>query len=896
MHEESGSQPKHNLPLLHHPDWAKSSLGLPLHWPSALQHHLRLLHHSTFPMVLFWGKEALVFYNQAFVDLAEPYFNHPQPYGKSALHDFPESWITLTEAMREVYRTGKSLQEAPSLYPFNHQPLQFHWSPVWEEEPVGVLLTLIKTSPPPEWLNELETSRDELAFAVNAAELGTWDLNPQTLTFTANQRLKDWFGFDNNEIIDLEKAIQGVSPGDRRKVREALNAALQFPGGGKYALQHGIIHSGTGKERMVRARGKVLFNEAGEAYRVNGTLQDITEEIYAQNAYKASEENFRQLILQAPVGILLLKTEMFLIEMVNDTFLQLTGKQKSELKGRVLWDVFPEAREMGFEAILKRVLGSGKGYRGSEQPYTRTSGQTLERSYLSFVFEPLKDSNYSFNRIMVIAIDVTSMIEYQQKIKDAEERARLAIEASGSGTWDLDIQTNEMNTSERFDQLFGLHHKGTRAQYIEAIHPDDHRIRLEAHRRALLVGTIFYEVRVIWKDNSVHWLRIEGRLYRNADGRPVRMLGTVIDITQQRQAKEALIETNRRLEIAIDAGNFGLYELDMQHYQMKCSDQLLAIYGRKSGSTFTYTDYVHAIDPKYKKIVLHTLQEAILQQRSYHMEYPITWPDGSQHWIRESGKAKYEENGKALSYVGVTFDITEHKQLQQQKDDFIGIASHELKTPVTSIKAYAQLLERILGKKGNHAEASLMRKMDSQLNRLTSLITDLLDVTKVNAGKLQYNYTYFDLDELITSVGEEVQRTTDTHEILFHLDSAGLIYSDKERISQVLINLISNAIKYSPYATKVVITSERHSEEVRVSIRDFGIGISEDKLGRVFEQFYRVSGDVQHTFPGLGLGLYISSEIIRREGGRIWVYSTENKGSTFIFSLPLKKHSDTTNA
>lgn len=186
--------------------------------------------------------------------------------------------------------------------------------------------------------------------------------------------------------------------------------------------------------------------------------------------------------------------------------------------------------------------------------------------------------------------------------------------------------------------------------------------------------------------------------------------------------------------------------------------------------------------------------------------------------------------------------------MQQQKDDFIGIASHELKTPVTSIKAYTQVLERILLKKGDVMEAGLMKKMDLQLNRLTNLIGDLLDVTKVNSGKLQYNLTHFDFNEMVRSEVEELQRATEKHEIVENLEEVGLVYADKERISQVVTNLMTNAIKYSPNSEKIIVHTTIESDNVLLCVEDFGIGIAENNLNKVFEQFYRVSGSMQHTF------------------------------------------------
>jgi hypothetical protein len=195
----------------------------------------------------------------------------------------------------------------------------------------------------------------------------------------------------------------------------------------------------------------------------------------------------------------------------------------------------------------------------------------------------------------------------------------------------------------------------------------------------------------------------------------------------------------------------------------------------------------------------------------------------------------------------------------------------------------------MLKKNGESKEAEMIGKMDTQLNRLTGLISDLLDVTKINSGRLQFNDREFDFNALIKELVEDLQRTTTKHTLIENLVTTRMIYSDRERIGQVITNMLTNAIKYSPGSDKIIIHTSVKNNEVTLCVQDFGIGIPKDKLTRVFEQFYRVSGDMQHTFPGLGLGLYISSEIIKREGGRIWVTSSVGKGSTFCFALPINK-------
>lgn len=260
--------------------------------------------------------------------------------------------------------------------------------------------------------------------------------------------------------------------------------------------------------------------------------------------------------------------------------------------------------------------------------------------------------------------------------------------------------------------------------------------------------------------------------------------------------------------------------------------------------------------------------------------------NGKYVWI-ESTLTNLLHDPSVKGIVSNFKNVTERVILEKQKEDFVGIATHELKTPVTSIKAYAQTLLRRFYKEGNEAAAGLVEKMDLQLNKLITLIGDLLDVTKIESGRLQLHEEFYNFNDLVSEVVEELQRTTEKHTLVLKLAPVTKIYGDKERITQVITNLISNAIKYSPASCDIIITSVVTNTQVTLCVEDCGVGISKDHQAKVFERFYRVSGPQANSFPGLGLGLYISQEIIKRQGGRIWVESEKEKGSTFCFTLPL---------
>ena len=195
--------------------------------------------------------------------------------------------------------------------------------------------------------------------------------------------------------------------------------------------------------------------------------------------------------------------------------------------------------------------------------------------------------------------------------------------------------------------------------------------------------------------------------------------------------------------------------------------------------------------------------------------------------------------------------------------------------------------KRRLTRQGDEQSLAYLAKIERQVDGLTGLITDLLDLSKIQIGKLDYREEFFDLFLLVQEIVENVQGTTQTHRLILQGHTHAQVFGDKDRIGQVLINLLTNAIKFSPQADRVIIQTSTNQAHATVSVQDFGIGIAKEHQRHVFDRFYQVTDHTGQTYPGLGIGLSISYEIIKRHQGALWVESTRGKGATFSFSLPL---------
>ncbi|WP_373708417.1 ATP-binding protein [Kaistella sp.] len=245
------------------------------------------------------------------------------------------------------------------------------------------------------------------------------------------------------------------------------------------------------------------------------------------------------------------------------------------------------------------------------------------------------------------------------------------------------------------------------------------------------------------------------------------------------------------------------------------------------------------------------------------------------------------EQSRALNEMQIALraEIEFRKEAERKKDEFISIASHELKTPMTSIKGYIQLLERSLDKNDKETIRLRLHKVQNQIEKLNLLIADLLDISKIESGKLKFNKKYFAFDDLLEHIIEVMQQSNPQVRILKKGDFEADVYADEMRIEQVIINFITNAIKYAPDGKEIHITTEMRNDEIYFSVRDFGIGMSEEHQQKVFEKFYRIE-ETSARFQGLGIGLYICQEIIERHNGIIGANSIPNEGSEFYFQIP----------
>ena len=457
------------------------------------------------------------------------------------------------------------------------------------------------------------------------------------------------------------------------------------------------------------------------------------------------------------------------------------------------------------------------------------------------------------------------------------------------GSYDLDLFTGKMECNVQCKANFGwdVNTSFDFDDQLQLILEEDRAVMLAELNKAIETNSAYNaEYRVRWPDGSMHWIRAAGKPSYNEAGAAVRVVGITINITESKLAVQKIQESEHRLNMTLEYTQTASFDLDLQTRALISNNRLAVIFGYAPGTKLTFENLRSRFHPQDRVEIVEPAFERALVTGNYFYEARLVVPETNTRWIRTQGKVTYNERNEPFHMLGTVMDITAEKNEQRRKDEFMGIVTHELKTPLTSVKAFTQFLRQRSALAGDDQSAALLAKMEKQVEKVNLLIEDLLDVTKVEGGQMKFQLAGFNFNALVQEICAEMRLITNKKIILEEKYLNGVIVGDKYRTGQVITNFLSNAIKYSPGADRVVVTVLRKDDEMICEVQDFGIGIGKDNQSKLFQRFYREIDDVV-TFPGLGLGLYISSEIIRRQNGRIWVKSEKGEGSIFGFSLPI---------
>ena len=689
--------------------------------------------------------------------------------------------------------------------------------------------------------------------------------------------------------------------------------------------------------------------ENGEVTGIIDMAVEVTEQVAAKKVIEENANHLYQMVMSAPMGMCIISGYDLVIEVANEPMLKIWTRSANQVLGKCLTDVFPEVIDQPFPEMLRNVLRTGEALSIPEltADIAELDG-TINRIYIDFTYKPLRNAQGEPEAIIATVIDITEAVksrrlleeskeelqsanaelssvneEYmalneeliatneqlmkaEESLIDLNERISIAIDAGGLGYTEVDLATGTMRCNDTFKGFYGRkpHEELTYAQMFELMVPE-HRevVRAKAikAREERLPYHAVYEIK--WPDGSSHWISAYGRGRYDAEGKADRMVGMVAEVTEQVKAQQRIeklntelktalaraINSEERMKLAVTAAQLGTWFLAIASGEFIITSRTKEIYGFQEDEEVSLEQTMAQIVDTHRDEVRLAMEMAIKEGGAYDIEYPIIrLKDGELRWLRAVGR-KYSAiaNAAVEHFSGTIMDITEPKAEDQRKQDFISIVSHEMRTPITSINAYIQILEAKAKKAGDQFNADIAAKARRQVARMTGLVTGFLDMARAGEDKIYLNKNNFNLASMVAYTQAEVLATVTTHQIIFQPCPEVLVNADQEKLEQVLDNFINNAVKYSPAGSVVQVNCQRKEASVKVSVTDSGMGIPIKDQPHIFDRFYRVLGPQMENITGFGIGLYLCKEIIGRHGGRVGVESDYGKGSTFWFEIPI---------
>lgn len=390
------------------------------------------------------------------------------------------------------------------------------------------------------------------------------------------------------------------------------------------------------------------------------------------------------------------------------------------------------------------------------------------------------------------------------------------------------------------------------------------------------------EFRMIFPDGSLHWIFKNAKVISNKQGKSVRLIGVDMDITARKIVEEKLQINERKFRAIFETSLDAIIIIDdeIRIVDVNSATCDLFLLSKKELLRHKLTHFFPAeakkrFQKRWKKFQLSGSQRG---------EIEIVLPDGKILTVEYSAKKEAIPHQNLFVLRDVTARIEEGKR----REHLLSIASHELRTPLASIRVFTEILKRAVSKFQDEKIDQYLSKIDEKTGSLARLIDDLLDLTRIRENKLDLFYEMVNFDDFLDGVIEDVQFMSPTHRIRKEGKLEKDVVFDKNRMAQVIINLLKNAIKYSPAAEKIIVKVSEKNGSVQVSVQDFGIGVPRADHKKIFDIFYRVSSGLRKGVEGFGVGLFISSEIIKKHGGQIWLKSQKGKGSTFFISFPIQ--------
>jgi two-component system sensor histidine kinase/response regulator len=631
----------------------------------------------------------------------------------------------------------------------------------------------------------------------------------------------------------------------------------------------------------------------------------------AQTALRESEERYRRIVETANEGISVVDHKSTLT-FVNRRFADMLDYSVDEMIGTSLLHFLPEGTRAA--AAVRREHSRLGISEEQEVAYVRRDGSEL---WTLLRTSPIRDADGQWVGTLGMMTDRTRHRLAEEALRtstaelvESETRFRQIAETIREVFFLIDAQVVQfLYVSPAYEEIFGRARESLYANpqiWRETVHPDDRERMLRAILPEGKLVPFDVEYRIVRPDGSERSMRSRAFSIFNAAGEVYRFAGIAEDITERRMLEGQRADADRRTSLAVDAGQMGTFDLDLatdtsvrslKHDQIFGYTTLQPEWGAKSLPACVVPEDLAAV---------HQAFDDALRTGAFKMECRIRWPDTSLHWISAQGRVDRDAHGVAVRLLGIVSDATDRKRAEaelraakdaaeaanQVKSEFLANMSHEIRTPMNGVIGMTDLVLETDLTPEQRADLGMVK---SSADALLCVINDILDFSKIEAGKLELDPIDFNLRDAMGDTAHTVAWRAHQKglELIVDVDTAvpHSVRGDPGRLRQILVNLLGNAIKFTHKGEIVLrVTTEPSTPPdvvLHVSVRDTGVGIPLDQQQRIFEAFTQADGSLTRAYGGTGLGLTISSQLVRLMGGRLWVESDAGKGSTFHFTATL---------
>lgn len=762
-------------------------------------------------------------------------------------------------------------------------------------QPELITGSVIDLSPQKELEAELAKAQDMLAKTNQAAQVGGWEIDLLTNKTTWTNVTKQIHEVDMDYQPSVKKGLAFYKEEHHDKIKKAFEDLIEK--GISYDIEVELV-TAKGREVWVRVFGYPVM-EDGRCVRAYGTMQDITEQKNAQERLNV--------IFEESTDAHVLFDETGIIDGNNAAAKMLGFNTKQELIGLHPAMFSPQFQPDGRRSSEKAHEMDEKAWRtGSHHFEWLQKRRTGEEFPIEVTLKTVKINGKP--AMLSVWHDISERKQAEERLKNNEALLNETQQLTHSGSWESNLETGMNRWSAEAFRIFGLKPDGLGPEtdvFAQMIHPEDRRIYKDAIKSAINYKiSADFELRIVRADGEVRWLRAIGKPFTNPYGIVTRLHGAISDITEQKEAREAIRIKQKQLMRFIEFAPVAIAMLDRNMYYIAASNVWREEYN------LTHTDVV---GKSHYDIFPQILQERkLLHQRVLQGEVIkkdeelVTFYNGRPQWIKWEMHPWYEKANEIGGLIIFTENITAQKEASEAlkkakeqaeqaalaKSHFLSTMSHEIRTPMNAVIGFTHLLMR----NAREDQKEFLRILKFSGENLLVLINDILDFSKIEAGKIEIEEVDFNIKEMITTIKSALQHKAKSKGLLLKLmldeDLPAFVKGDPTRLGQIITNLCTNAVKFTDEGSVVVsalLTRQtKDAVTIHFEVKDTGIGIAEDMQASIFESFTQASSDTTRKFGGTGLGLTITKRLLELMHSKIELASTPGKGSTFYFDLTFK--------